>query len=267
MQRAAGDPYKLDQTTIAELAAKFDHHDARLGGDPYPVYDAIREKGPLVWSENYGGFWVTCDYETAHYIWGTHELFSSFTVILPGDMGANMKPLEVDPPLHARYRSPLTTILLARNVVSFEESIRKECTRLIDTFLDKGECDVIAELPEPLATSSFLTLFGLPLDEQHEFIRWKNMSIHPASEDPMQDVVAGAGALRMRIAEMLAERRANPGSNDALTMLLAAEGHGGPLTRGRDPRCRPDLLPGRAGHRPGLPGLPVLVSRHPPRAP
>lgn len=233
MRREPGDPYKLTEAEIEKFATNFDHHDDRYGGDPYPVFDRMRERGPLTWSDNYGGYWIVTGYEESFWIWKSHELFgNSPSVSLPGGLGTAepIKPLEVDPPLHARYRAPLQPHFGPRKVAEMEGAIRRECDALIDQFIDRKSCEFLKELAEPLPTKTFLTLFGIPLDEAPAFIGWKNQILHAGHKDPTGKILAEAGgAVRDRFRALLVERKKQR-RGDYLSLLVDARPDGGPLS-------------------------------------
>ena len=60
-----------------------------------------------------------------------------------------------------------------------QPAVEKHVNDLIDAFIERGTCDFSTELAVPLPCSTFLSLFGLPLDELDSLVRWKDVMIRP----------------------------------------------------------------------------------------
>jgi cytochrome P450 len=147
----------------------------------------------------------------------------------PGMMGSEepIIPLNVDPPLHVRYRRLLDPYFAPRKMARLEPAVQKHTNDLIDAFIDRGECDFSSELAVPLPCSTFLSLFGLPLDELDSLVRWKDVMIRPETlvedrEEAMNLQAATATEIYARFAAEMQERRAHP-REDLITHLTQAE--------------------------------------------
>ena len=218
---------------VDKLVEQFDHHDPRLGEITHEVYAAMRERCPVAHSDRHGGFWTISSYELVHYALQHYELFTTHpTVNIPAGLGHRrpMLPLEVDPPLHAKYRIVLEPLFAPRRMTALEPKIRALCDSLIDRFIERGGCDFIADLAAPLPTQIFTEMMGLPAGEAGRFLAWKDELIHGHADDPQGTRRAAAGAavaeyLQALIAERKGERR-----DDIVSVLLDAEHEGQKLT-------------------------------------
>ena len=56
-------------------------------------------------------------------------------------------------------------------------TLRGQINDLIDSFIDAGTVDLLAELFVPYPTQVFLTMYGLPIEDRPKFLRWKDMVI------------------------------------------------------------------------------------------
>lgn len=143
-------------------------------------------------------------------------------------------PLNVDPPLHARYRRLLDPYFSPKKMAVLQPAVEKHVNDLIDAFIERGACDFSTELAVPLPCSTFLSLFGLPLDELDSLVRWKDVMIRPEHLVPDREKALELQASTVReiyarfTAEM-ADRRANP-RDDLITYLTQAEIGGDKLT-------------------------------------
>ena len=189
------------------------------------------------------------------------EVFSSNSSA--ADLG-NIRPLiplQIDPPDHVRFRRLLDPLFAPRQMARLEPQIAALVHRLVDRFVDRGECDLVSEFTIPLPSEVFLTMFGLPLEELDTFLAMKDGIIRPA------------GAARRR-----AEREAPDDGGGDLRLLRSDPRGAGPrsprrpaerIPHGRDRRSATDprghgghLLPPhdrRAGHGHRLTRLLLLV--------
>ena len=71
------------------------------------------------------------------------------------DLGTSghLIPLNVDPPLHAKYRKLLDPLFAPRRMEAQEEDITRRVNGFIDTFVDRQECNFSEEFAELLPSS------------------------------------------------------------------------------------------------------------------
>lgn len=216
----------LTAAEVRRFAEQFDHHHPAFGQDPYPVYELMQSRCPVTHSDNYGGFWIVTGYEEARYAWQHPELFATQpSVSVPRGLGNKrpMLPLEVDPPVHTQHRKLLAPVFAPNRITQLEASIRQVCDELIDAFIDRGECELIAELAQPLPTRIFVRMLGIPAEESEAFRHWNHAILHGQHNDPTGESRARAGAeARSRLQEILSERRRQR-QDDILSVLLDSE--------------------------------------------
>ncbi len=142
-------------------------------------------------------------------------------------------PLEVDPPDHLRYRKLLDPIFAPKQVARMEERVTELVNELIDAFEPSGHTELVASFTEPLPSTVFLTLLGLPLDNVAEFLSYKDGIIRPEGETPddhMARRVEAGMAIYTLFENVIADRSAQP-RDDLVSHFLAAEVDGERLTR------------------------------------
>jgi cytochrome P450 len=154
----------------------------------------------------------------------------------PGMMGSKepIIPLNVDPPLHVKYRRLLDPYFAPKKMARLQPAVQKHTNDLIDTFIALGECDFSSQMAVPLPCSTFLSVLGLPLDELDALVRWKDIMIRSETllEDrgeAMQLQATTAGEIYARFADEIENRRAHP-REDLITHLTQAEIDGEHLT-------------------------------------
>lgn len=149
--------------------------------DPQPRYLDMIERGGYV--EMMEGMALSFDRATTDHILRNHVLFSSRVEMGLGNVRP-LIPLNVDPPLHAKYRKLLDPLFAPRRMDAQEQDITRRVNGFIDAFIERGECNFSEEFAELLPSSVFLGLMGLPEDQLHMFIHLRDGILHPDKIDP-----------------------------------------------------------------------------------
>lgn len=134
-------------------------------------------------------------------------------------------PIEIDPPHHRKYRKILEQSFSIPGVKTLEDQIRLRANDLIDSIIEKGECEFTTAFGRPLPVSIFLDIMGLPQDKLDTFVEWAVQLLHSNSVEPMQDAMAKISAY---LKEMIDEKRANP-DDAVISRIVHAVIDGQPL--------------------------------------
>jgi cytochrome P450 len=204
--------------------------DPETGRNPQEFYRKARAVGAVV-PGAFGGFEVMRRPEV-EFALQHPEIFSSAMEAVDLGQSVPLIPLQVDPPEHAKYRKLLDPIFAPKRMNLIEPDIAKLVNEFMDGFIDDGSCEFTTALAEPLPSSVFLRLLGLPTSDLPLFLEMKNGILRPAGND-LEEVQASqrvnAAEVERFFAEMLAERRQKP-QNDLLSMFSTAEVAGERLT-------------------------------------
>src|SRR5579883_550062 len=111
------------------------------------------------------------------FILRNHQLFSSRFEMGLGNVRP-LIPLNVDPPLHSKYRRLLDPLFAPKRMDEQEADITARVNRLIDGFVDRGECNFTEEFAEIFPSSVFLGLMGLPEEELRMFLHLRDGILH-----------------------------------------------------------------------------------------
>jgi cytochrome P450 len=82
--------------------------------------------------------------------------------------------LTADPPGHTRYRKLVNLAFSMPKVNAMEGAIREKVTRLIDAFIDKGECEFVSEFAVALPVQVICEQLGFDLSEHGNVKRWSD---------------------------------------------------------------------------------------------
>jgi cytochrome P450 len=235
-----------DQRRGANVADRTSTHDvAKVGGRseddaelamgsmtdlraPQPGYIEMIRRGGFV--EMGEGFALSFDRATSDHVLRNHQLFSSRVEMGMGNVRP-LIPLNVDPPLHAKYRKLLDPLFAPRKMEAQEEDITRRVNGFIDAFVDRGECNFSEEFAELLPSSVFLGLMGLPEEQLTHFIHLRDGILHPDKIDPdagldpevRRAVQAATGQeIYQYFGDVIADRQRSP-RDDVISGFLAAE--------------------------------------------
>jgi cytochrome P450 len=158
-----------------------------------------------------------------------------------GSMGGTrpMIPLDLDGPLHTKWRKTLDPLFSARQVAKLEPRIRALTNELIDGFADRGRVELYSEFCDLMPTTIFLAFLGAPLERFDFFIDFRNDVLRRDAadfDDPVKEaerqarIKAAGGRMDDYLAELITERRAAEPRDDLLSGLLAATFDGRPVT-------------------------------------
>jgi cytochrome P450 len=219
--------------------------DQSLVEDPYPYFEALRERGPVVPLAHLGIVAVT-GYDEASEVYRDPITFSScnsvigpfatFPVPLEGDdvgplideyrdqlpMSEHM--VTMDPPQHTRERALLMRLITPKRLRENEEFMWRLADQQLDEFVPNGRCEFIGEFSQPFAMLVVADLLGVPEADHQRFREGFGLSGNPG------EIGAGAegqqsgnslGWLDEWFAEYVEDRRRTPRS-DVLTDLALA---------------------------------------------
>jgi cytochrome P450 len=99
---------------------------------------------------------------------------------------------------------------------------------LIDEFIERGKCDIVAELTTPLPARVILRLLDWDENRYAEWVQWVHSTVHDRSNDPDK---AGAAGMEMfgEINKQLIERREKGLGDDLFSDIVRGTLDGRPL--------------------------------------
>ncbi len=160
------------------------------------------------------------------------EVFSSAMEAVDLGQSVPLIPLQVDPPEHLKYRKLLDPIFAPKRMNLLEPDVVQLVNEFIDRFVDNGRCEFTTDLAEPLPSSVFLRLIGLPVSELPTFLKMKDGILRPQGAD-IDEIKANqkvaAENVEQFFAAELADRRKSP-QEDLLSMFATTEMGGDRLT-------------------------------------
>jgi len=203
--------------------------DREMFGNPYPVYQALREHSPVhyvsipanpssgidrpIWA------WGLLKYHDVYTALRDHETFSSESPVA-GQFGPPLVLIQDDPPRHTRFRRIVNKAFTLKRVEALEPWITKIADELLE-HIDNQETDMVEAFTVPLPMRVIARLMGIPEEDYATFKRWSDAFLSTVSADRndrmqnVQDMVAYFG--------QMAVARRTEGADDLITALVEAE--------------------------------------------
>ena len=147
-------------------------------------------------------------------------------------------PLGLDGEEHRKYRRLLDPVFTARRVEPLAPQVRGLADRLIDGFAEAGEVDAYRTWCEPLPSTIFLSIMGLPMDDLAAFLHFKDLTLGNqivegvSSEEQARRRVEGVTWIQEYFTRDLDAREREPSTrDDMIGWLMSAEVDGHQLSR------------------------------------
>ena len=208
----------------------FDHGDPKISEALHEWGRRLQERPTLSFTEAHGGFYIASRQEDICAVARDTDSFSSAQGITIPPLANPVPsiPAEADEPMHRHYRAALQEYLTPGAVRRYEDDIRRLVSDTVDSFVEKGEADLIVDLAAKIPTLATARVFGFDHDEALRFDRGFRAVVEAAGADPDTQVRAVddfIGFLKARIDE----RRAAP-ADDAISSIATFEGAGRTFT-------------------------------------
>jgi cholest-4-en-3-one 26-monooxygenase len=229
-------------STLAGVAP-VDLSDSRsfVPGVPHAWLAHLRRHDPVHWQDEEGGpgFWAVTKYHDCVTVNRDYERFSSAARgTMPFEMPdediaqQGLMMLNMDPPLHTRYRRLVNKGFTPRIVRDLEESIHRATDAIIDQVIEKGEADFVTDISAELPLQVIAELLGVPPGDRHRMFEWSNRMV--GNEDPEYQLEAemaltAAMELYAYAAELFAQKRIDPHA-DLMSVLTTVEVDGEQLS-------------------------------------
>jgi len=221
-----------------DLSNGFDMFDAEYNRDPSPIWKKMRAQCPFSHTEARGGFWLTTTYEDAQALVRKVPELSNRQVSVvempkDKDLMANyntetLPPITMDPPENIPLRRLMLPFFTPKAVATYRKYTEELCDKLIDGFIEKGECDAAIDYAQQITPRVISHILGIDPDKSDQFVEWVRGMIELGFEnlelrsESHQKIVAFFN-------EQLKYRRDNPG-DDFISLLAQAKVEGKPLT-------------------------------------
>jgi cholest-4-en-3-one 26-monooxygenase len=209
---------------------------------PHELFAELRRTSPVFWHEEEEGpgFWSVMRYGDLVKVNRDSATFSSYrggSLMMNWDEETlsqqRLMMLNMDPPMHTRYRRLVNKGFTPRMVHELEETITARARQLVSAAREKGQFDFVADVASELPLQVIAELMGVPQEDRHKVFDWSNRmvgSFDPEFLEAPEMATAAAMELFAYADALTNERRADP-HEDLLSILAQAEIEGDQLSQ------------------------------------
>ncbi|BBU20992.1 cytochrome P450 [Mycobacterium xenopi] len=182
---------------------------------------ALRDLGPVVLTHHF--YYLTRREDVLHAL-RNPQIFSSRKAFDMLGSPMPLVPISYDPPEHTRFRKVLQPFFSPHTLSAMMSDLQAQAAEIITDIAAKGQCEAINDIAIPYPSRVFLTLYGLPLADRDQLIRWKDAVIALSDYGPSLEGADLTPAVELftYLTNAINERRANPGP-DILSQVLTGE--------------------------------------------
>jgi cytochrome P450 len=206
-------------------------------GIPYDAFRKLRERAPVAWHpyKDGPGFLALTGYDEVYAVsrdsaaWSSEATAVYFDEPGPDDIAdqRGVMMLTMDPPRHTALRALVSKGFTPRQVAKLNDHISDMARDVVDSVIEKGECDFVKDVAGALPSYVIAELLGIPLEDGHRLYELTEIM----NTGGLGDTRATEAATEMfaYATELAARKRAHP-CDDIATSLLHAEVDGKRLT-------------------------------------
>ena len=201
---------------------------------PHEYFAELRRTAPVALREEPGvqPYYAVMSYDECVTVNREWEEFSSFEkTALPFDIPEaeieqqRLMMLNMDPPLHTRYRRLVNKGFTPRMVRDLEARLHIVTDELLNKVCEQGEADFVVDIAAELPLIVIAELMGVPYEDRHKMFDWSNKMI--GNQDPEYNLTPEISAeaameLYAYASQLFASKRSNP-HQDLMSVLTQVE--------------------------------------------
>ncbi len=158
----------VDPTSPEYAPVEYNPYAFAVHDDPYVTYRRLREEAPAYWNTELR-FWALSRFEDVFDAFRDHETYSSAGGValesrrpLQRGAGPASMMIEMDPPDHTVFRRLVSRAFTSGRIARMEAQVRGIVDEYLDAVVERGECDLVADITGPFPMDVISTVLGIP---------------------------------------------------------------------------------------------------------
>lgn len=180
----------------------------------------MRSEAAMYWDDSVG-IWGAASYADVIRMSRDWRTFCSGKGSRPESSVPSM--INFDPPEHTRRRRMISAGFTLRKVEDYEPYLRQKVSQLIDGVIERGSCDIVADIATPLPMYMIGELMGLPETDHHQLLHWSDV-FATGGPEVRDEVVKAVGEYWAYILEKITTRRGGDGTDLVSLVVNPADG-------------------------------------------
>lgn len=219
-------PFDIDQA-----AAVISNDPARI----YEEYRYLRKQCPLIYTKQYGGYWLMTRYEDVKRAASDSDTYiSSVKAVVPSDpRGIRRPPLNFDAPAHTPFRTALGRTVRPARLRRLAGPLGRHAENELAPLLARGRGDVSAEFAANFVARVESEWLNLDPDIAPQLATTAAAWLNAWRMQDGDTVTANSAKMYQIARDLLADRRASPRDPEedpASSLLLERDADGNPLS-------------------------------------
>ena len=221
----------------ADAVVEFDHHSDEFNLNELAINAELRQKCPVAWNENYGGFWFLTSYDAVSHTARDGDTFAhkyepdaADGVDYQGEMGVPRpegQPAlgigEIDGPYHQALRHALAPFFSPGAVQKMRPFMEQSAHWFLDQRIGDGQMDLVLDFAGPVPAILTMKLMGLPYENWQVYANlFHSVMAVPQDSPEYAEAIAQVPAMMEGVVEFAATRRAEA-RNDLTSFLIQFE--------------------------------------------
>jgi cytochrome P450 len=224
---------------MSKTLADFDFFDPEVIESPYQFYQALRSQAPVYQLPGTNIFMLSRWEDIRRAAKDTATFSNDFIHLLKGPepcaeaadiYAGGIEPVDtlltMDPPRHKTYRSLINKVFSAGRVEKMRPYMERIVDELIDSFIDRGECEFVHDFATPLPVYVIGDQLGVPRSDLRKIKAWSDAfaSRLGGMASPEEEVENARLIVEYQryMAEVVEDRRASP-RDDMISDLVNIE--------------------------------------------
>jgi cytochrome P450 len=204
-------------------------------GFPHEIFTRLREQAPVYWHEapedpvptNGEGFWVLSRYHDIQAANRDSELFSALegpNLRTYPEVTGNML-VSMDGAEHTRLRKLISAGFTPRMVGRLEEQARTWAISIVESALERGECDFVEDVAYQLPMQMIADIVGIPVEDRKWLFSLASDMLQSADPERGIDDAQRLGIQieMFQYAQKLGREKRSKPQEDVWTLLCKAE--------------------------------------------
>ena len=220
------------------------HHDPAFLAHRHERYGELRHECPVVFNEQYGGFWLVTDYESVAAVARDNETFAhrydldaadgiAYQGIcgIPRPKGTPRQGVsEIDGPEHADLRRVLNPFMTPQQVERIQPRMEHVSAWFLDELVESGSADLVRSYTTPVPAVLTLEMMGLPSENWQHYADFFHAGWEHDRRSPEYLAAIGRWQDMMEELREFARYRQRHPADDLTTTLVNCELSGRPIT-------------------------------------
>jgi len=203
--------------------------------DPYPVYAALRARGPVhrVRIPEGTHAWLVVGYEAGRTLLADQRLSKQWAKASPAlgvtKVSAGTSMLSSDTPDHTRLRKLVAREFTPRRMEQLTPRVQEMTDELLDRMLAAPDrrADLVESLSYPLPMNVICELLGVPFLDRTAFREWSNQAVSSVDVSKRD---SSTRAMAAYLTGLLQDKRARPGDDLMSALIHTADEDGDRLS-------------------------------------